>query len=219
MDDAGILRCLPLCALGWLEHGFESRHSSGIPTGFGVARLKQIHSAIVIRPTGTEADCGEGDALIADQPGRLLVVRTADCVPILLVDPTRKAVAAVHAGWRGVVAGVLPHALSAMRDHCGTNPGDLLAALGPCIRHDAFEVGPEVAMQFQDLFPERSNLNQRTHVDLAEACQRQLAATGVPAAQVFDCGCCSFADGLRWHSYRRDRESSGRMQAFIGVRP
>ncbi len=218
IDDQGILRCGQLLEYTWLEHGFESRHSAGLPTGFHGARLHQTHSAIVVRPTREDFDCGEGDALIAAEPGRLLTVRTADCVPILLADPKRRSVAAVHAGWRGVVAGVLPHAITAMRDHFGTHSADLLAAIGPCIRHDAFEVGPEVAIQFQTLFPEREDLNGRTRIDLTEACNRQLTAAGVPATQVFDCGCCTFSDWRTWHSYRRDREASGRMQAFIGIR-
>lgn len=218
MDPAGVLRCEALERLDWLEHGFETRHAQPDFSSFRPARLRQIHSSIVIRPRGDAAECGEGDALISDEPARLLVVRTADCVPILLADPTRRAVAAVHAGWRGVVAGVLPQTIARMRDHFGCAPQDLIAAIGPCIRADAYEVGPEVALQFQPLFPERGALNTRTHIDLAAACARQLAAEGVPNQQVHDCGICTFTDALHCHSFRRDRESAGRMQSFIGLR-
>ncbi len=204
--------------LPWLEHGFETRNAARPTGGFQVARLRQIHSAIVVRPTGQEVDCGEGDALISDEPGRLLTVRTADCVPILLADPERRAVAAVHAGWRGVVAGVLPQAVARLRELFHTQPEDLIVAIGPCIRAHAFEVGAEVAAQFQELFPERGDLDQRTHIDLAEACRRQLAATGAAMEHVFDCECCTVTDAALWHSFRRDKDAAGRMQAFVGVR-
>lgn len=218
LDASGVLRCQALLRFPWLEHGFETRQAVRANDGFRVATLRQIHSAIVVRPAGDSQECGEGDALITTEPGRLLTVRTADCVPILLVDPETRAVAAVHAGWRGVVAGVLPQSVARMRDHFGTVPGKLLAAIGPCIREESFEVGPEVAAQFQRLFPERKDLDGRTHLDLAEACRRQLAGEGVPPASIFDCGCCTFADSPNYHSFRRDREAAGRMQTFIGIR-
>ncbi|MCW5964829.1 MAG: peptidoglycan editing factor PgeF [Bryobacterales bacterium] len=219
VDASGVLRCGALLRLPWLEHGFETRLAVRDNDGFCVAMLRQIHSAIVVRPSGESPDCGEGDALISSEPGRLLTVRTADCVPVLLVDPETRAVAAVHAGWRGVVAGVLPQAVARMHDHFGTGPGNILAAIGPCIREESFEVGAEVAAQFQRLFPERDDLDKRTRVDLAEACRRQLTAEGVPSESIFDCGCCTFADSQNYHSFRRDREAAGRMQAFIGIRP
>lgn len=217
IGEDGVVRCAALLELPWLEHGFETRDAAPNLSGFHPARLRQIHSAIVVRPSGLAADCGEGDALITDETARLLSVRTADCVPILLAAVSKHAVAAVHAGWRGVVAGVVQQTIARMHDHFGCRPEDLVAAIGPCIRLDAFAVGPEVAVQFQTLFPERTDLNQRTHIDLATACLRQLVAARVPVGNVYDCGACTFTDAERYHSFRRDREASGRMRSFIGI--
>ena len=218
IDDQGILRCRAFRDLPWLEHGFQTRVSTHLPQGFTHATLRQIHSAHVVEVNGEEGLRGEGDALVSRFPGSLLSIRTADCVPALLVDPANRAIAAVHAGWRGVVAGVLPAAISRMEAAFGSRPADLLVAIGPCIRKDSFEVGPEVAVQFQPLFPERNDLDRRTTVDLAEGVRRQLRDAGVPQANIFDSGHCSFSESASFHSFRRDREASGRMSAFIGIR-
>lgn len=218
LHSDGILRADAFSALPWLEHGFETRESRCLPRGYRVATLKQVHSARVTLVREEEGVLGEADALVTRYPGALLSIRTADCVPILIADPDARAVAAVHAGWRGVVAGVLPRAVETMQTEFGSRAGSLLASIGPCIRRDAFEVGEEVAAQFQDLFPERRDLDRKTHVDLAEACARQLAAMGVPAEAVFDCGRCSYREAALFHSFRRDREASGRMVSFVGIR-
>lgn len=215
-DD--ILRADALSALPWLEHGFETRESRRAPAGYRVATLKQVHSGRVIVAREEEGVLGEADALVTDRAGVLLSIRTADCVPLLLVDPDSRAIAAVHAGWRGVVAGVLPGAVETMQAEYGTRPAALLAAIGPCIRLDAFEVGEEVASQFQDLFPERRDLDRKTHLDLAEACIRQLTRMGVRRESIYDCGRCSYRESALFHSFRRDREASGRMIAFAGIR-
>mgnify|MGYP001094275241 CR=1 FL=1 len=218
LHSDGILRADAFAALPWLEHGFETRESQCPREGFRVATLKQIHSARVTVVREERGVLGEADALATNCAAVLLSIRTADCVPILIADPDARAVAAVHAGWRGVVAGVLPRAVETMQAEFGSRPGSLLAAIGPCIRRDAFEVGEEVATQFQSLFPERRDLDRKTHVDLAEACARQLTRMGVPAGAVFDCGRCSYREAALFHSFRRDREASGRMAAFIGIR-
>src|SRR5690606_4256568 len=111
IDDQGILRCLPFTHFPWLEHGFETRSGKAPAGGFQKAFLRQIHSDAVIVPDSAGGDCGEGDALVTNRPGQLLLVRTADCVPVLLVDPAVKAVAAIHAGWRGVVPEVVPRSV------------------------------------------------------------------------------------------------------------
>lgn len=218
LHSDGILRADALTALAWLEHGFETRESQRLPGGYRIATLKQVHSERVIVVREEDGVLGEADALATDRAGVLLSIRTADCVPLLLVDPERRAVAAVHAGWRGTVAGVLPRAVETMQTEYGVHPGTLLAAIGPCIRREAFEVGAEVAAQFRSLFPERDDLDETTHVDLAEGCRRQLTRTGVRAGAIFDCGRCSFGEPVLFHSFRRDREASGRMVAFVGIR-
>ena len=113
-----------------------------------LATLRQVHSDVVhaVADAPPEALCG--DALVTRTPGLLLGVRTADCVPILLVDAKRRAVAAVHAGWRGTLQRIVVKAAGQMRMSFGTRPADLLAAIGPCIGRCCYEVGPEVAQAF-----------------------------------------------------------------------
>ncbi len=137
---------------------------------FTLAELSQIHSAkmyqvvsgepsLDFRPSGCtmpESLKGmrpEGDALLTDQAGILLSARTADCLPVLLVDPVRRAVAAVHAGWRGALERILEKAVGEMRRMFGSIPRNLLAAVGPCIRACCYEVGEEIVNHFCGRFP------------------------------------------------------------------
>jgi polyphenol oxidase len=226
IDAEGILRCLPLLEIPWLVHGFTSRTATRWQNGMPVAALKQIHSARVVSATAGQTDCGEGDALATAEANLLLSVRTADCVPLLVIAPDDHVVAAVHAGWRGVVGGVIPETLRELRERFGVAAASLLVAIGPCIREAAFEVGHEVARQFAPLFPERQDLmaeeasaGKKPHIDLAAACQRQLQQAGVSGERVFDCSYCSHQEATLFHSYRRDREASGRMHSFVGMKP
>jgi polyphenol oxidase len=123
-----------------------------------VIALRQIHSDIVqvvnssnFEPSG---DALKGDALITNQPGLLLVVQTADCVPILLADKKRRAIAAIHAGWRGTLQRIAEKAIGRMQMEFGTSPQDVIAALGPGIGQCCFEVGPEVVAEFAAKFTE-----------------------------------------------------------------
>ena len=125
-----------------------------------VIALLQIHSDIVqvvnssnFEPSG---DALKGDALITNQPGLLLVVQTADCVPILLADKKRRAIAAIHAGWRGALQRIAEKAIGRMQMEFGTSPQDVIAALGPGIGQSCFEVGPEVVAEFAAKFTEAS---------------------------------------------------------------
>ena len=127
-----------------------------------VVALRQIHSDIVhrvdaVENTATENasrdDTPQGDALFTRERGVLLVVQTADCIPILLADPRHRAVAAVHAGWRGTLCRIVEKTLGRMKMEFGTRPEDVIAALGPGIGQCCYEVGPEVAREFQAQFP------------------------------------------------------------------
>lgn len=219
LDEQHLLRCHAFLRFPWLEHGFETRHGQMPQDGFQLASLKQIHSGIVVAPPDAPGECGEGDALVTQRAGQLIAIRTADCVPVLLVDPETRAVAAIHAGWRGVVGEVIPNAIGQMRRNYETKPDALLAAIGPCIQLDAFEVGPEVAIEFRQLFPERDDLDTKCHIDLAEACRRQLLTAGLADEHIFDSEQCTLSTPELYHSYRRDgAKQAGRMQAFIGVR-
>jgi len=208
-----------LLDIPWLEHGFGSRRSGEWNRQSGIVSLKQVHSDICMHLTGGEGRVGEGDALLTDVSGLRLAVRTADCIPILLVDTRARAVAAVHAGWRGTARSICAKAVAALREHFGSRPEDMLAAVGPGIGPCCYEVGPEVAIQFRDTFPERNDLNGRAHLDLPEANRRQLLTAGLPAGSICLarlCTCCSCEE---FHSWRRDRESSGRMISLVSVRP
>lgn len=218
LNSGNVLQSDALLAMPWLEHGFQTRLSDYLPGDFERATLRQIHSNRVVVTRGEAGVLGEGDALVTDTPGVLLSIRTADCVPLLVADPEHRAVAAIHAGWRGTVAGVVSRAVQTLCREFGSRPESLIVAIGPCIRRDAFEVGPEVAKEFMRFFPERLDLHEKTTVDLGEACLRQLMEVGVKRESIFDSGYCSFQDQDRFHSYRRDREASGRMVSYIGVR-
>ena len=176
--------------------------------------LQQVHGTRVVRIGTTDFASGspEADAVVADRPGDICVVRTADCLPVLLCARDGGEIAAIHAGWRGLAGGVIEATLGAMR----TSPGDLLAWFGPAISQAAFEVGPEVRERFGDwgripgLF--QPNRRGRLQADLYGLAKARLEAAGV--AGVYGGGLCTYADKDRFYSYRRDGDT-GRMLSFI----
>lgn len=219
LDSQGIYRSRLLIALASIEHGFGSAASAGWPDLRRLITLRQIHSDRVVCVDGSaQPGCaGEGDALITRCPGLLLGVRTADCVPVLIADPIRRVVAAVHAGWRGTVAEVVCKTVERLAAEFGSNPADLLAAIGPSIGPCCYEVGPEVARQFRGIFPERADLEGRAHINLAEANRRLLMQSGLPEWHIDAGAPCTFCTPAL-HSFRRDR-SHARMLSAIGLTP
>ena len=216
LDADNVYRSPELEELSWLSHGFGTRLSPGWPHGARLATARQIHSNRVL--TAREAGLiGEGDALISDQQGIFLAIRTADCLPILIADPRNRAVAAVHAGWRGTVSDIVSKTLEALEQEFGSRPEDLRVAIGPGIGACCFEVGPEVAVQFQPFFPERTDFTKRTQIDLAETIARQLRRNGVTESQFAVSRLCTRCDAEQFESYRREREAAGRMVAAIGI--
>jgi YfiH family protein len=217
LDSGNVYRASVLEEFAWLEHGFGTRLSVQWPDPSDLATVRQIHSDKVLM--ATQAGCvGEGDALISNQPGVTLAIRTADCLPILMADPAHRAVAAIHAGWRGTVLEIVPRTVQAMSDQFGTHLEDLVVAIGPGIGACCFEVGPEVAAQFGTFFPERNDLDGRTKVDLAETVLRQLRRNDGTVGQIATAGLCSCCRAELFHSYRRDNDSAGRMVSTIGVK-
>jgi polyphenol oxidase len=198
-------------ALPWLDHGFAGRENLDWPGEY--VRVKQIHSNIVAVATGPGVSLGEGDALVTAEAGVFVGIRTADCVPLLLADRKQRAVAAVHAGWRGTAANIAVESLRKLHSEFGTQPQDVIAAIGPCIAACCFEVGPEVLAQFHAYLPGATN-----RVDLAEVNRRQLVNAGVDAASIDVSGLCTLCSPAGFHSWRRDREASGRMVSAIAVR-
>ena len=232
IGDDGILRFVPWAGIDWLAHGFSTRAAGDFArpepadtaARFGVPEaelitLRQTHSAAVhdAAELAGEAEPLEGDALHSDRPGTLIGVRTADCLPLLLLDRERRRVAVVHAGWRGSAQGIAALAVAAL-DRAGSPPQALEAVIGPCIGSARYEVGPEVAARFgSEARVEREDW-PKPHLDLAAANRSQLLAAGVPEKAVHVSGLCTYEDAARFHSHRRDRERAGRMLAVIGIR-
>jgi purine-nucleoside/S-methyl-5'-thioadenosine phosphorylase / adenosine deaminase len=210
-DDSQVYRVPELDQMEWLLHGFGTRQVD-VPGLFAnLATLKQIHSARCVEAGGRCGVLGEGDALLEDTPGAVVAVKTADCIPILLVDERRRAVAAVHAGWRGTAAGIAAHAAAAMSERFGTRVEDLHAAIGPGIGKCCYEVGPEVAAQF--------GLEGRTHLDLPEINRARLEEIGIPKDRIYVSHLCTMCRAQEFHSFRRDKEAAGRLHSFVGIRP
>jgi len=200
------------------EPGRSVAAAAGAP-GAEILRVRQVHGRVVVDADEPLPEPPpEADALCVSRPGRLVAARVADCVPVLLAAPGGRRVAAVHAGWRGLVAGAIPAALEALGP-CAA------AAVGPCLSTARFEVGPEVAALFRAAGLEEAVLEvegARPRVDLRRAAELQLARAGVPAIDTTDR--CTFEHADEFYSHRRDvthggRPSTGRMAGVIGAAP
>lgn len=182
----------------------------GLPNPDDIIFPKQVHGDAVWVVTGLEVECRglrEADAVVTNKVGVPVAVRTADCLPLLIFDPVRRVVAAVHAGWKSARLGIAARTVAVMRDNYGALPSDLRAAIGPCIRRDSYQVGDE----FRGYFPEDVMESPRgLCLDLAGANIRQLLAAGVRLENIHDCGLDTFSD-QKMHSFRRDADAAGRM--------
>jgi polyphenol oxidase len=222
-------------------------------TGMKLVTLKQIHSASVL--SVGERDLGgaetgqpcQGDGLITSQPGVLLGIQTADCIPVLVADLKKKAVAAFHAGWRGTVKRIVETGVGKMRIAFRSRPEDLVAAIGPGIAACCYAVGDEVRSEFAsqfayaaDLFhevadsdpirqkypmlfltaraPGHSNVGPALHLDLMEANRRQLLDAGLRPEAITVIGDCTRCHNNRYFSYRAEQGSTGRLLAVVGIR-
>lgn len=183
-----------------------------------VAMGRQVHQARVTTPAVRhEHGCDEADAHVTDQYTEVVAVRTADCVPLLLSRADGFVVAAVHAGWRGLQAGVIAEALGvvALRGDGPVDASACVAAIGPCIGVDAYEVGEEVASQFSFGVARRDDW-PKPHIDLRGIALRQLLDAGVSPDRIDVATQCTFAEVERFGSYRRDGRGCGHQAAFIG---
>jgi YfiH family protein len=189
----------------------------------GVVQVKQVHGAAVVEARdASRRDGCEGDAIVARSAGgRTAVgVRVADCVPVLIASIETGDVAAVHAGWRGITAGVIEAGVKAL------GGGGLLAAIGPCIGACCFEVGRDVADEIARCVPGAPVIAPYPHVspdkvfvDLRAAVRHQLREAGVAPVRIEDVPGCTRHESARFHSFRRDGKSSGRMLASIVAKP
>ena len=213
--------------------------------------LRQIHSSVLVL-SGTEDGSRQapwkGDGLMTDEPGVLLGIQTADCIPVLVADRKRRGVAAFHAGWRGTVKRIVEAGVGRMRLEFGCRPEDLTAAIGPGIGACCYAVGDEVLSSFTSQFayadglfhevystdpvrikypmlfltqraPGHSNIGPSLHVDLVEANRRQLLAAGLKARSIHSTGGCTSCHRELFFSHRASQGHAGRMMSVIGIRP
>jgi hypothetical protein len=177
--------------------------------------LSQVHGAAVCEAPWEGRP--EADAAVARARGFIIGIETADCLPALIVDPARRAVAAAHAGWRGTAAGVARRAAAALLG-AGSRAEDLIAALGPAIGACCYEVGDEVRAAFgpggEAFF--RDGVRGRAYLDLRAANRHQLREAGLAADRIHDVADCTRCRGDLYHSYRRDGRGAGRMLNFVG---
>jgi len=158
----------------------------------------------------------EGDAFISDRPGMVCFVRTADCVPILITDKNSGAVAAVHAGWKGISSDVIGSTFRAMNEAFGIQPADCVAAIGPCICGSCFEVGDDVMNAFKALGMGDGWRVDDAHVDLKTANKLLLIRAGVLESNIDISDACTSCD-TRFASWRRDRDEDERQFSFISI--
>ena len=230
-DSLGIIRVRRWQELAWLVHGWTSRACGDfrrLPAGeelnrtLGVTGMEprlpqQVHSNRVHAANLLESRSGrpEADGMISGHEGLLLGVRTADCLALLFVDRRHRAVAAVHAGWRGTVQRIAVRGVERMQEEFGSVPREIEVAAGPGIGKCCFEVGQEVADQFDPIFISR---HKRPHIDLDAANRGQLSQAGVEEENIWSSNLCTYCSARRFFSHRRDGAAAGRMLAMIGVR-
>ncbi len=176
----------------------------------------QVHGTAIL--TATEPGRFDGfDAFVTDRPGLFLTVTVADCVPILLYDPVRQVVAAVHAGWRGTVGQLVSLTLAQMKTQYGTRADDCLAYVGTSIDECSFEVSSDVAEQFSTDVQPLDGKPGKFLVDLKQANVRQLTDAGVPVTRIEVSPYSTVLHNTNYFSYRHEHGQTGRMLAGIGL--
>lgn len=176
-----------------------------------LARSYQVHGD-KIWVTGRAGYQSGFDAMVTVQPGVFAGVGIADCTPILLADPVTRICAAIHAGWKGTVAQIVHKTAKRMIENRGSNPTDILAYIGPCISLAHFEVGDEVAAQFDSAYKTRKGA--KWHVDLKAANAAQLQSLGIQQIEIDPA--CTVENNADFFSHRTEKGMTGRMLALIG---
>lgn len=211
--------------------------------------LRQIHSSLTWKITSADdaAVLHRGDGLMTDRPGILLGIQTADCVPVIVADTRRKAVAVFHAGWRGTLRRIVENGIGRMRAEFRSRPEDLIAAIGPAIAQCCYSVGEEVRSEFVSQFayadqlfcevydsdpvrekypllfltaraPGHSPIGPSLHLDLFEANRRQLLDAGLRTEAIHVTGDCTSCQTNRYFSHRAEHGFTGRLLSVIGIR-
>lgn len=208
----------------WLLAGVSERSTTledlraQLIEAHGLALVEQVHGASIASVEScTSADPIPGcDALATQLPGLALVIRTADCVPIVVWDPVQRVVALAHAGWRGLASFLPMRLVRFLQTRYVSHPQDLFIGIGPAIRVCCYEVGEEFVPRFGPFVHTRHG---RRVCDLVGCATQQLVATGVRTSRVVDCGQCTACQPSRWHSVRREGEAGGRLLSFVLIRP
>jgi len=227
--EGGVVVSGALEAVGGISHGFATRAVPPEPDALArsaglrcIRTLRQVHGTRCLVVEGCsrrEDEPREGDALVASSPGVGVGVRTADCVPVLVAWDGGRAVAAVHAGWRGTLGGVVREAVALMRERFGGDAGGAVAAVGPAIGPCCYEVGWDVAGRFIDSYPWSRRFIEpcgggKYLLDLKGVNAHVLKMYGVGEVDVSPI--CTRCDG-RFHSLRRDGARASGQISFIGV--
>ena len=218
------------------EHGNRDvtsaeRHLTGqdsplraLVAGCRIVSVKQVHGtdALVVNADGPSSDAFDRgwDALVTDQPGLCVTVKTADCVPVLLHDPVRGVVAAIHAGWRGAVGGILPKTLSLMRQRFGSVARDVRIGIGPAAGVCCYEVDGPVLGRLREEFPEweavvRERRDDRGKLHLHDLLRRQATEIGVDQAGIRTADYCTICRADLFYSHRREGLVRGTMVSGI----
>lgn len=224
-------------------HFFGTRqHAAGldvelgipVPGARGAARsswilsVKQVHGtdALVVDRALTPADRFQGgwDALVTDQPGIMVAVRTADCVPILVYDPKRRVVAAIHVGWRGAAAGIIPKTIALMESRFGSAPEHLRLSVGPSAGACCYEVDEPVLDRLRQKCPNwgkvvRDRRGSKAHLDLKLLVREQALAAGASPESITAVNLCTICHEDLFFSYRREGKVIGTMVSAIGLAP
>ncbi len=202
------------------ENWRRTQAALGLAPGSTVdARQAQANRVARVTEGERGTRIAEVDALITDEPGIPLLLRFADCVPILLYDRKRNSIGIAHAGWRGTVGRVVTNTVVAMQEAFGTESRDLSACICPSIGPCCYEIGPDVQARVEQAFPDASSLlvrrNGSVHLDLWEANARQLRELGVGEIEV--AAICTSDHTDEWYSWRREKARTGRFAAVISL--
>jgi len=188
---------------------------------FVFARQTHSDNVVVVNSAMSKNTIDDTDALITSEPGLFICVQTADCVPVLLFDPIKKVVAAVHAGWKGTISKIARKTVEKMAETFGSNPADIVAGIGPSIHIHDYEVGPEVVEAVEANFSNHPGLLKpsmkagHAYFDLWEANQTVLQEAGIREENIELMGLCSYEHSDLFFSARREGSETGRMVSGI----
>ncbi len=183
---------------------------------YPVYRPIQRHTSDVIILDGLERKIADG--VLTDRKGIILSIETADCVPILLCDPQIPVIGAVHAGWRGTASGIIRNAIGKMKEAFGSEPSEILIAIGPSIRGCCYEVDEPVknalCSQTGSYYESRNN---KYYIDLSRENLKQALMEGIKEENIWLSGECTCCNPERFHSYRYHKDRAGRQGGFIVI--